>query len=194
MVAEDPHQLFARWLAEAEASEPNDPNAVALATVGADGRPSLRMVLLKGHSAEQGFVFYTNLDSRKGRELAANPNVALLFHWKTLRRQVRIEGTATAVSEAEADAYFSSRGRESQLGAHASDQSRPLDARRTFEERYARAVEEFAGRPVPRPARWSGFAVAPEAIEFWSDRPHRLHERRLFTRDGEGWREGLLYP
>jgi pyridoxamine 5'-phosphate oxidase len=192
-MADDPHALFESWYAEARASEPNDPNAVALATADARGRPSVRMVLLKGHD-QRGFVIYTNLDSRKGEELAANPYAALLFHWKSLRRQVRIEGAVAAVGAEEADAYFASRGRDSQLGAWASDQSRPLDARATFEERFARMNERFEGAPVPRPPRWSGFRVLPERIEFWSDREHRLHERRLFTREGESWAEGLLYP
>jgi pyridoxamine 5'-phosphate oxidase len=193
-MAEDPHALFDRWLAEARESEPNDPVAMALATADAAGRPSVRMVLMKGHDA-RGFVFYTNLDSRKGAELAANPEAALLFHWKSLRRQVRIEGTAEPVGDAEADAYFASRSRDSQLGAWASDQSRPLDARATFEGRYEEVRARFEGGEVPRPPRWSGWRVAPERIEFWCDRPHRLHERRLFTRQADGgWTEGLLYP
>ena len=189
----DPHQLFEAWFAEAQASEPNDPNAVALATADVSGRPSLRMVLLKGHDP-RGFVFYTNLDSRKGGELAANPNAALLFHWKTLRRQVRIEGPIEPVSEAEADAYFATRSRDSQLGAWASEQSRPLDERATFEARFSEMTARFEGSAVPRPPRWSGFRVRPERIEFWSDRAHRLHERRLFVAQADGWREGLLYP
>jgi pyridoxamine 5'-phosphate oxidase len=190
----DPHALFDAWLAEAKAAEPNDPVAMALATADADGRPSVRMVLMKGHDA-RGFVFYTNLDSRKGAELAANRQAALLFHWKSLRRQVRIEGPVEPVSEAEADAYFATRGRDSQLGAWASDQSRPLDARATFEARYEEVRARYEGRDVPRPPRWSGWRVIPERIEFWSDRPHRLHERRLFTRAGaDAWSEGLLYP
>ena len=189
----DPHALFEEWLAEARLSEPNDPGAMALATADAQGRPSVRMVLLKGHD-ERGFVFYTNLDSRKGLELAANAEAALLFHWKSLRRQVRVEGAAEPVSDAEADGYFATRSRDSQLGAWASDQSRPLDARRTFEARYEEMRRRFDGSEVPRPPRWSGWRVAPERIEFWTDRAHRLHERRLFTRQGGGWSEGLLYP
>ena len=189
----DPHAVFEAWLAEAKASEPNDPEAVAVASVGADGQPSVRMVLLKGHDA-RGFVFYTNLESRKGGELLAHPKAALLFHWKSLRRQVRVEGAVARVADAEADAYFATRGRDSQLGAWASDQSRPLDARETFEARFADMRARFEGGAVPRPPHWSGFRVAPERIEFWRDRPHRLHERRLFTRDDGSWTEGLLYP
>ena len=192
-MADDPHALFEEWLAEARLAEPNDPTAMALATADAEGRPSVRMVLLKGHDA-RGFVFYTNLDSRKGGELAANPRAALLFHWKSLRRQVRIEGPAGPVSEAEADAYFATRSRDSQLGAWASDQSRPLEARALFEARYEETRRRFDGGEVPRPPRWSGWRVAPERFEFWTDRDHRLHERRLFVRAGEGWSEGLLYP
>jgi pyridoxamine 5'-phosphate oxidase len=189
----DPFQLFAEWFAEARQSEPNDPDAMALATSTPDGRPSVRMVLLKGHGPD-GFTFYTNLDSRKGAELAANSRAALLFHWKSLRRQVRIEGPVQTVSDHVADAYFASRSRDSQLGAWASYQSRPLDERATFERRFEEMNRRFDGQPVPRPPRWSGFRLAPEQFEFWSDRPHRLHERRVFTPDGEGWREGLLYP
>jgi pyridoxamine 5'-phosphate oxidase len=192
-MTENPHTLFDSWLAEAEASEPNDPNAVAVATVGADGMPSMRMVLLKGHDA-RGFVFYTNQQSRKADELATDPQAALLFHWKSLRRQVRIEGPVSLVSADEADTYWASRGRHSRIGAWASDQSRPLDSRETFERRVADATARFEGGDVPRPAHWGGYRVAPLRIEFWQDRDHRLHERRLFTRDGESWREGLLYP
>ena len=192
-MGEDPHRLFDAWLAEARASEPHDPEAMALATADSAGRPSVRMVLLKGHDG-RGFVFYTNLDSRKGEELAANPNAALLFHWKSLRRQVRIEGPVEAVGEEEADLYFATRSRDSRLGAWASDQSRPLASRDIFEARYREMLERFQGGEVPRPPRWSGFRVAPERIEFWTDRPHRLHERRLFVREGDGWGEGLLYP
>ena len=192
-MADDPFTLFDTWFAEAQASEPNDPDAMALATADADGNPSVRMVLLKGHD-ERGFVFYTNLDSRKGGELAANPSAALLFHWKSHRRQVRIEGPVSAVSEAEANAYFASRGRTSRIGAWASDQSRPLDRRETFVERVAEVGRRFEGEEVPRPPRWSGFRVTPTAIEFWEDGEHRLHHRRLFTRDGDRWSEGLLYP
>lgn len=192
-MADDPHALFETWMAEARLSEPNDSNAMALATSDGGGQPSVRMVLLKGHDA-RGFVFYTNLDSRKGGELSGNPHAALLFHWKSLRRQVRIEGPVGPVAAEEADAYFASRSRDSQLGAWASDQSRPLDARATFEARYEQMRLRFEGQDVPRPPRWSGFRVVPVRIEFWNDRAHRLHERRLFTRKGDGWTEGLLYP
>ncbi|MEA3034212.1 MAG: pyridoxamine 5-phosphate oxidase [Sphingomonadales bacterium] len=192
-MADDPHALFDAWLAEAREREPNDPTAMALATADAAGRPSVRMVLMKGHDA-RGFVFYTNLDSRKGSELAANPRAGLLFHWKSLRRQVRVEGPVETVADAEADTYFATRSRDSQLGAWASDQSRPLESREVFEARYESVRARFEGGEVPRPPRWSGRRVVPETIEFWSDRPHRLHERRLFTRDDDGWREGLLYP
>ena len=189
----DPFQLFADWFAEARESEINDPDAMALATSTPDGRPSVRMVLLKGHGPA-GFIFYTNLDSRKGAELASNAHAALLFHWKTLRRQVRIEGPIDAVADDIADAYFASRSRDSQLGAWASYQSRPLNERATFERRFQEMSRKFDGQPVPRPPRWSGFRVTPQSFEFWSDRAHRLHERRVFTPSGEGWTEGLLYP
>lgn len=189
----DPHGIFEEWLAEARLGEPNDPTAMALATADAEGRPSVRMVLLKGHD-ERGFVFYTNLDSRKGEELAANPSAALLFHWKSLRRQVRVEGSVEPVSAAEADSYFATRSRDSQLGAWASDQSRPLESRALFEQRYERMKKRFEGGDVPRPERWSGWRVVPERIEYWTDRDHRLHERRLFVRGDDGWAEGLLYP
>ncbi|HEX8654662.1 MAG TPA: pyridoxamine 5'-phosphate oxidase [Allosphingosinicella sp.] len=193
-MAADPHALFEEWLAEARLSEPNDPVAMALATADPEGRPSVRMVLMKGHDA-RGFVFYTNWKSRKGAELAANPHAALLFHWKSVRRQVRVEGKVEPVAEAEADAYFATRSRDSQLGAWASDQSQPLDRRETFEARYQDMVARFGAGDVPRPPHWSGYRVAPERIEFWSDRAHRLHERRLFVRGAAGeWSEGLLYP
>ncbi len=193
-MATDPHQLFAAWFAEARASEPNDPEAMALATAAADGRPAARMVLLKGHDP-RGFTFYTNSQSRKGAELAANPQAALLFHWKSLRRQVRIEGRVSAVDPAEADAYFATRARDSQLGAWASDQSRPLATREVFEARFADLAGAYEGRDVPRPPHWRGYRLVPDRIEFWSDRPHRLHERRLFLLGTDGaWSESLLYP
>lgn len=190
----DPFALFEEWFAEARLAEPNDPDAMALATVGADGQPSQRMVLLKGHG-QDGFVFYTNRQSRKGEELAAQPRAALLFHWKSLRRQVRIEGIVAPVTDAEADAYFATRGHDSQLGAWASDQSRPLESRAAFEARFRNMQARFEGGDVPRPPHWSGYRLRPRLMEFWNDRPHRLHERRLFVSDGAGgWREGLLYP
>jgi pyridoxamine 5'-phosphate oxidase len=188
-----PLDLFNAWYAEARQSEVNDSNAMALSTVDTVGQPSCRMVLLKGHD-ERGFTFYTNLESRKAGDILATPKAALLFHWKSLRRQIRIEGGLSRVSEAEGDAYFATRSRASQLGAWASDQSRPLPDRATFEQRFADMERRFEGRDVPRPPHWSGYRVVPNRIEFWQDRAHRLHERRLFTRTEDGWREGLLYP
>ena len=187
----DPFALFDHWFAEARAAEVNEPEAMAVATTGADGQPSVRMVLLKAHGPE-GFVFYTHERSAKGADLAENPRAALLFHWKSLRRQIRIEGTVERTSEA--DAYFASRSRDSQLGAWASDQSRPLDSRATFEQRFEEAKRRFEGQDVPCPEGWGGYRVIPDRIEFWTDRPHRLHERRLFTLGEGGWSEGLLYP
>jgi pyridoxamine 5'-phosphate oxidase len=192
-MAVDPIALFESWFAEARQSEPNDPDAMSVATSGPDGQPSVRIVLLKDHGPD-GFTFYTNADSRKGAELAAIPRAALLFHWKSLRRQVRVEGPVEEVSADEADAYFATRGRDSQIGAWASDQSRPLDRRETFESRCEDVRARFEGGDIPRPPRWTGFRVRPERIEFWTDRPHRLHERRLFVRQGGSWSEGLLYP
>jgi pyridoxamine 5'-phosphate oxidase len=192
-----PISIVSSWLDEARASEPNDPNAMALATVDADGSPSVRMVLLKDHGPD-GFVFYTNLQSRKGAALATNPRAALLFHWKSLQRQVQIEGPVSAVSDAEADAYFASRARDSRIGAWASDQSRPLSSRAAFMARIAETTARYAIGAIPRPPHWSGFRVTPERIELWQDKPFRLHERRLFvadTADGPGrWTESLLYP
>jgi pyridoxamine 5'-phosphate oxidase len=192
-MATDPFALFDEWFAEARASESNDPEAMALATAGADGQPHVRMVLLKGHGPD-GFVFFTNEQSAKGSQLRENRRAALLFHWKSLRRQVRIEGDVERVPPPQADAYFASRARDSQLGAWASDQSRPLDSRATFEQRFEEMKRRYDGKDVPRPPHWGGYRVIPERIEFWSDRPHRLHERRLFVRDGDRWAEGLLYP
>lgn len=189
----DPHALFDRWFAEAGATEPNDPNAMALATVNSRGQPSVRMVLLKGHDPA-GFVFYTNQHSRKAGDLADSPRAGLLFHWKSLRRQVRVDGPVETVTDAAADAYFATRGRVSKLGAWASDQSRPLADRATLEARLVDVTARFEGQDVPRPPHWSGYRVAPETIEFWEDGAHRLHNRRLFTRTSDGWTEGLLYP
>ena len=193
MAVTDPLALFADWMEQARTSEPNDPDAMAFASVDPEGRPSVRIVLMRRYGPE-GFAFFTNLDSAKGRELSANPVGSLAIHWKSLRKQVRADGRVEQVSDAEADAYFATRDRESQLGAWASQQSAPLDSRETFERRFAEVHERFEGTAVPRPPRWSGFRLVPDRIEFWSDRPHRLHERRLFTRSADGWTEGLLYP
>ena len=196
----DPFALFDAWFAEAKASEPNDPNAMALATATAEGAPSVRMVLLKGQGAHNGvsggFTFYTNFESRKGGELAANRQVALLFHWKSLRRQVRVEGRVEEVSVAEADAYFASRHPVSRLGSAASDQSRPLADRATYLARVEALSAQYPAGDVPRPPHWSGYRVVPSAIEFWIDRDHRLHERRRFERADAGapWTSTLLYP
>ena len=189
----DPTGLFEDWFAEARASEPNDPNAMALATATPDGRPSVRMVLLKEHGPG-GFVFYTNAESRKGGEIRANSHGALLFHWKSLERQVRIEGPLEEVSAAMADAYFASRHPDSRLGSAASDQSRPLDSRETYLARVEALRAAYPDGAVPRPAHWTGFRLVPERIEFWISRAHRLHERRVFVRQGDGWTSTLLYP
>ena len=190
----DPLELFRQWLAEAESQELNDPNAMALATATDHGLPAVRMVLLKGLDA-RGFVFYTNKQSRKGEELAANRNAALLFHWKSLRRQVRVEGPVEDVTDAEADAYFASRSRGSRLGAVASDQSRPLPDRAVLEHRLEEVTARHAGGEVPRPQHWSGYRVLPDIIEFWQDMPHRLHDRMVYRRDGErSWQATRLYP
>jgi pyridoxamine 5'-phosphate oxidase len=181
-------------MAEAAKSEPNDPNAMCLATTTPDGFPSARMVLLKGRD-DRGFVFYTNLESRKGGELRANPRAALCFHWKTLQRSVRVEGEVEQVSDAEADAYHASRARGSRIGAWASRQSRPLEGRWALEKAVAEHTLKFGVGDIPRPAHWSGFRVLPRRIEFWRDMPFRLHERRVFHREGaESWREEALYP
>uniref|UniRef100_A0A8J4HFP1 Pyridoxine/pyridoxamine 5'-phosphate oxidase n=1 Tax=Acidicaldus sp. TaxID=1872105 RepID=A0A8J4HFP1_9PROT len=189
----DPLHRFTAWLAEASAVEPNDPNAMTLATATPEGRPSARMVLLKGADA-RGFVFYTNLESRKSLELAANPVAALLFHWKSLRRQVRIEGAVEPVSAAEADAYFATRPALSRLGAWASDQSRPLPSRAVLEARLAAMKSRFGEENIPRPPHWSGWRLVPEVFEFWQDMPFRLHERLVFTRGPHGWEIGQIYP
>jgi pyridoxamine 5'-phosphate oxidase len=190
----DPLGLFESWFAEAREAEPNDSNAMALATATRGGAPSVRMVLLKGHGHD-GFVFYTNSQSRKGGEILENPQAALLFHWKSLRRQIRIEGMLSGVSDEEADAYFHSRPLKSQIGSAASDQSRPLDGREIYLRRVEELRERYEGAgEVPRPKHWTGFRLAPARMEFWLDRPNRLHERRLFSRSGDSWTSTLLYP
>ena len=199
--ADEPFALFEAWFAEAQASEPNDPHAMALATADADGLPDVRMVLLNARDA-RGFVFFTNTGSAKGRELAGNMKAAVVFHWKSLRRQIRVRGPVEQVSDAEADAYFATRPRLSQIGAWASQQSRPLEGRFALETAIAKVTAQYALGGVPRPAHWTGFRIKPVQIEFWHDRPFRLHDRIMFRRqeDGAGGGEGLswiktrLYP
>ena len=192
---DEPFALFAEWFREAEAGEPSDPNAMSLATVDASGLPNVRMVLLKGYD-HRGFVFYTNLESTKGAELSSSPKAAACFHWKSLRRQVRIRGPVTPVTDADADAYFASRPRDSRIGAWASRQSRPLESRFALEKAVATFAAKHVVGEVPRPPFWSGFLIVPRSIEFWRDRPFRLHDRILFTRPSEAapWERVRLYP
>jgi len=193
MAENDPIRRFHDWFAEAKNTEPDLPNAVAVATADPAGRPSVRMVLLKDVD-HRGFVFYTNFESRKGRELAANNSAALLFHWKSLQRQVRVEGPAVPVSDEEADAYFATRARGAQIGAWASTQSRVMEGRLDLEKRVAKFGAQFGFGKVPRPPYWSGYRVVPETIEFWSEGTFRLHEREVFVRDGDSWRVDRLFP
>ncbi|TDT92591.1 MULTISPECIES: pyridoxamine 5'-phosphate oxidase [Azorhizobium] len=193
--ADEPFRLFSEWLKDAERSEPNDPNAMTLATVDPDGLPDARMVLLKGLD-DRGFVFYTNTESAKGRELTAHPKAALVFHWKSLRRQVRVRGPVERVTDAEADAYFATRPRLSQIGAWASQQSRPLEGRFALEAAVATTTARYAVGSVPRPPHWTGFRILPVQIEFWHDRPFRLHDRVVFKRENPeiDWEKSRLYP
>lgn len=191
--SENPISLFKDWLADAERSEPNNPNAMTLATVTPDGAASACMVLLKGVD-ERGFTFYTNLGSRKVEHLSANPGAALCFYWKSLKRQVRVEGTVERVDDAEADAYFATRPRGAQIGAWASKQSHPMEGRFRLEARVAKYTAKFHVGTVPRPDFWSGFRVVPEHIEFWREQPFRMHDRVVYHRDGGGWRKERLYP
>jgi pyridoxamine 5'-phosphate oxidase len=192
---DDPFALFTEWMRDAEKTEPNDPNGMALATVDADGLPNVRMVLLKGFD-EAGFVFYTNYESQKGREILGSMKAALCFHWKSLHRQVRVRGTVDKVSAAEADAYFASRARDSRIGAWASQQSRPLESRFALETAVAKYAAKYTIGEIPRPPHWSGFRIKPLSIEFWHDRPFRLHDRVIFHRDRQGgdWSKARLYP
>jgi pyridoxamine 5'-phosphate oxidase len=192
-LSEDPFALFAAWMREAEAAEPEDPNAMALATAGSDGLPDVRMVLLKGFD-ERGFVFYTNVQSAKGEELAQNPQAALVLHWKSLRRQVRARGPVSPVTPEEADAYFESRRRESRLGAIASQQSRPLADRAALMAEVTELAARYENGPIPRPEHWTGFRIAPVSLEFWQNGDYRLHDRVRFTRTGDGWSRARLYP
>lgn len=189
----EPYGLFAEWLEAAKASEPNDANAMTLATIDAEGVPDARIVLLKDVDG-RGFTFFSNQESAKGEQLWAHPSAALVFHWKSLRRQVRVRGVVEQVTPAEADAYFASRARESRIGAWASDQSRPLDSRMTLEARVAEKTASFDGQEVSRPDRWTGWRVVPQQIEFWRDRAFRLHDRLRFERDGDGWKRTRLWP
>jgi len=191
--ATEPFRLFGEWLRDAEGKEPNDPNAMAVATVDETGMPNVRMVLLKGFD-QQGFVFYTNFESRKGREILASRKAALLFHWKSLRRQVRVRGTVEIVSDAEANDYYASRPRGSRIGAWASQQSRPLESRFALEKAVAEYGLKFGLGEIPRPPHWSGFRIVPSGFEFWHDRPFRLHDRLVFERAGDGWTTSRLYP
>jgi len=190
---EDPFKLFADWFADAKKSEANDPNAMALATSDETGLPDVRMVLLKDFDSD-GFVFYTNLESAKGRQISENAQAAICFHWKSLRRQVRIRGPVESVSDEDADAYFASRARDSRIGAWASQQSRPLESRFALEKAVARDAARFGLGEVPRPPHWSGFRLCPSQMEFWRDRPFRLHDRLVFDRSGDGWTTSRLYP
>jgi pyridoxamine 5'-phosphate oxidase len=192
-MSEDPFKKFGNWFAAAESTEPGDPNAMTVATVGEGGRPAARILLLKAWD-EAGFVFFGNLGSRKAREMAGNPHVALLFHWKSLQRQIRIEGVVAQVDDATADVYFASRPRLSQLGAWASEQSRPLASREIFEERLREVEGRFSGKPVSRPEFWSGWRLTPDYFEFWQGIDFRLHDRLVFSRKGDGWETGRLFP